>query len=113
VFSRDELSELPVELHTQFFKSSEKGATLSVICRVDPRHIEFKKAGGRNGNVLSGIVKSVNFNMKVETLAKMMTTGVMTVKTNFSVPPGRRPGCGDGSLVLRSSIRCQTRNSAV
>jgi hypothetical protein len=33
VFSRDELSELPVELHTQFFKSNAKDATLSVICR--------------------------------------------------------------------------------
>ena len=102
VFSRDELSELPVELHTQFFKASEKDATISVVCRMDTRHIQFKKAGGRNsnsltvvsavfdrnGNFISGIVKTVDFNIRDETLAKMMTTGVMTVKTNFSVPPG-------------------------
>jgi hypothetical protein len=102
VFSRDELSELPVELHTQFYKSSEKDATISVVCRMDTRHIQFKKAGGRNsnsltvvsavfdrnGNFISGIVKTLDFNIKDETLAKMMTTGVMTVKTNFSVPPG-------------------------
>jgi len=102
VFSRDELSELPVELHTQFFKSSDKDATLSVVCRMDPRHMQFKKADGRNsnivtvvsavfdrnGNLLSGIVKTVDIKMKDETLAKLMTTGVMTLKTNFSVPPG-------------------------
>jgi len=102
VFSRDELSELPVELHTQFFKASEKDATISVVCRMDPRHIQFKKADGRNinvltvvsavfdrnGNFLSGIEKTVDLKMKDETLAKLMTTGVMTVKTNFSVPPG-------------------------
>jgi VWFA-related protein len=102
VFSRDELSELPVELHTQFFKASEKDATISVVCRMDPRHFQFKKADGRNsnvltvvsavfdrnGNFLSGIEKTVDLKIKDETLAKLMTTGVMTVKTNFSVPPG-------------------------
>ena len=102
IFSRDELSDLPVELHTQFFKSSEKDATISVLCRMDPRHIQFKKADGRNinvltivsavfdrnGNFLSGIEKTVDLKIKDETLAKLMTTGVMTLKTNFSVPPG-------------------------
>ena len=78
---------------------------------MDPRHIEFKKAGGRNsntltvvsavfdrnGNFLSGIVKTVDFNIKDETLAKITATGVMTVKTNFSVPPG--------SYMLRLVVR--------
>src|ERR1017187_3719522 len=102
VFSRDELSELPVELHTQFFKASEKDATISVVCRMDTRHIQFKKAGGRNsnsltvvsavfdrnGNFISGIVKTVDFNIRDETRSEERRVGVMTVKTNFSVPPG-------------------------
>jgi hypothetical protein len=102
LFSRDELSDLPVELHTQFFKSSEKDATISVVCRMDPRHIQFRKADGRNnnvlkvfsavfdrnGNLMSVIQKTVEIKMKDETLAKLMTVGAMSVKTNFSVPPG-------------------------
>lgn len=102
LFSRDELGELPVELHTQFFKSSDKDATISVLCRMDPRHIQFRKTDGRNvnvltviaavfdrnGNFLSAIQKTVDIKMKDETMTKLMTAGVMTLKTNFSVQPG-------------------------
>jgi hypothetical protein len=102
LFSRDELSDLPVELHTQYFKASEKDATIAVLCRMDPKHIPFRKADGRNnnvltvvsavfdrnGNLLSAIVKTADFKMKDETLAKLTAAGVMTLKTNFSVPPG-------------------------
>jgi hypothetical protein len=102
LFSRDELSDLPVELHTQYFKAGEKDATIAVLCRMDPRHIPFRKGDGRNsnvltvvsavfdhnGNFLSAIVKTVELKLKDETLAKLMTAGVMTLKTNFSVPPG-------------------------
>jgi VWFA-related protein len=102
LFSREELSELPVELHTQFFKASDKDATIAVVCRMDPRHIQFKKADGRNlniltvvsavfdrnGNFISAIQKTVDIKMKDETLAKLTASGVMTLKTNFSVQPG-------------------------
>ncbi|MEI9970959.1 MAG: hypothetical protein WDO73_02300 [Ignavibacteriota bacterium] len=49
-FSREELSELPVELHTQYFKASDQDATIAVVCRMDPKHIQFRKADGRNNN---------------------------------------------------------------
>jgi VWFA-related protein len=102
LFSREELSELPVELHTQYFKASDKDATIAVLCRMDPRHIQFKKADGRNintltivsgvfdrnGNFLSGIQKTVDLKLKDETLAKLIVTGTMSIRTNFSVPPG-------------------------
>jgi len=102
LFSREELSDLPVELHTRYFKASEKDATIAVLCRMDPKHIQFRKADGRNinvltvvsavfdhnGNFLSAIVKTVDIKMKDETLGKLMTAGVMTLKTDFSVPPG-------------------------
>ena len=42
----------------------------------------------RNGNFLSAIQKTVDLKLKDETLAKLTATGVMSVKTNFSVPPG-------------------------
>jgi VWFA-related protein len=102
VFSREELSDLPVELHTQFFKNADKDATLSILCRMDPRHIQFKKADGRNidvltvvsavfdrnGNFLSGIQKTVNLQIKDGTMAKVLAAGAMTLKTNFTVPLG-------------------------
>jgi len=101
LFSREELGELPVELHTQYFKASDKDATIAVLCRMDPRHIQFKKLDGRNDNVLtivsgvfdrngnfiSGIRKTLEMKFKDETLAKLMNTG-LAIKTNFSVPPG-------------------------
>ena len=102
VFSREELSELPVELHTQYFKAGEKDATIAVVCRMDPRHIQFRKGDGRNSNILtvisaifdrngnfiSAVQKTVDIKMKDDTLTKLMTAGVMTLKTNFSVTPG-------------------------
>jgi hypothetical protein len=101
LFSREELSELPVELHTQFFKG-DKDATLAVLCRVDPKHIQFRKAEGRNnnsltivsgifdrdGNFVSGVEKTVEMKLKDETLAKLLAAGTMSIKTSFSVAPG-------------------------
>lgn len=101
VFSREELTELPVELHTQFFKSSDKEASITVLCRMDPRHIQFRKADGRNsnivtvvsavfdrnGNFVSGNQKTVDLKLKDETLAKLAAAGTMSLKTTFSVPP--------------------------
>ncbi len=59
LFSRDEWRDIPVELHTQFFKSSDVSAKLSVLARIDVRQLRFRKADGRNLDVLtvvSGIV---------------------------------------------------------
>jgi VWFA-related protein len=102
LFSREEISELPVELHTQFFKSDDKDATLAVLCRLDPKRLRFRKADGRNynvltivagifdrnGNFMSGIQKVMDLKLKDETLVKLMAVGAISVKTNFSVPPG-------------------------
>lgn len=101
LFSRDEMHELPVELHTQFFKTSDKDASLAVLCRMDPKHIPFRKADGRNynnitivsgifdrnGNFISGWQKMVELRLKDDTLTRLTATG-MSVRTNFSVNPG-------------------------
>jgi hypothetical protein len=42
LFSREEIRELPVELHTQFFKSSEAAAKLAVLVRVDVKQLQFR-----------------------------------------------------------------------
>src|ERR1035441_8472050 len=53
LFSRDEMDEIPVELHTQFFKSGENTARVSLIVKVDVKHLKFRKEADRNCNELT------------------------------------------------------------
>jgi VWFA-related protein len=100
LFSHDEMLELPIELHTQFFKSGDLAARISVMAHLDLKQFKFHKADGRNnnqvtlvagifdrnGNYLQGIRKVVELRLKDETLANM-SNGV-TVRTTFDVKPG-------------------------
>jgi hypothetical protein len=100
LFSRDEMAELPIEMHTQFFKPSDHLAKLSVMAHLDLKQFKFHKADGRNannvtivsgifdrnGNYLQGIKKVVELHLKDETLARLVS-GV-TVKSTFDVEPG-------------------------
>jgi VWFA-related protein len=101
VFSQDESHPLPVKLRTQFYKSSDGAAKLSVFAQVDVRHIRFRKEGGRNrndltvvfalfdrnGNYLKGEEKVVQMRWRDETLAGNLGPGV-TVKSSFDLNPG-------------------------
>ena len=101
VFSREELHDLPVELHTQFFKTSDDDAKLSVLVRLDVRRLHYRKADGRNnnsltvvavlfdrnGNFVSGNQKTLEMHWKDETLGSKLAAGV-TLKSSFDVKPG-------------------------
>jgi VWFA-related protein len=101
LFSRDEWRDIPVELHTQFFKSSDVNAKLSVLARIDVRQLRFRKADGRNldvltvasglfdrnGNYVTGVEKTVDMHLKDETLAVKLNSGI-TVRSGFDVAPG-------------------------
>jgi VWFA-related protein len=100
IFSQEEMHDLPVELHTQFFKSSDAEAKLSVLAHVDVKDIHYRKVDGRNTNELTvvaalfnqngvlmqGTQKNVTMRWKDETLAKL-ASGI-TLKTSFDVKPG-------------------------
>ncbi|HKD85023.1 MAG TPA: VWA domain-containing protein [Terriglobales bacterium] len=100
VFSQKEVREIPLELHTQFFKSDENDAKLSVVARLDVRHVHFRKADGRNnndvtvvsalfdrnGNFVMGNQKVVQMHLKADTLARL-NSGI-TLKSSFDVKPG-------------------------
>jgi hypothetical protein len=43
LFSREEIHELPVELHTQFFKANDSDAKLTVLAHVDVHRLHFPK----------------------------------------------------------------------
>lgn len=100
LFSRDEVMELPIEMHTQFFKATDEDVKLSVMAHLALKQFKFQKTEGRNrndvtvvsgifdrnGNYLQGIRKVVELRLKDETLARL-GPGV-TVKTTFDVKPG-------------------------
>jgi len=44
------LLELPIELHTQFFKTSDQTARLAVLAHLNLKLFKFQKVEGRNGN---------------------------------------------------------------
>ena len=101
MFSREEMRDLPVDLHTQFFKASEDAATLTVLAHMDAHHLHFHKAEGRNndevtfvsalfnqnGDFLKGNQKVVTLRLKDETLDHKLGNGI-TMKTSFDVKPG-------------------------
>jgi len=100
IFSRDEMHDLPVDLHTQFFKTSAEDAKLTVLAHVDVQRIHFEKVDGRNrnnltvvavlfdrnGNYISGQQKLLQMRLRDETLGKL-SSGI-TVRTNFDAKPG-------------------------
>lgn len=102
VLSSEELHDLPVVLHTQFFKSSEDSAKLTVLARVDVKRLHYKQADNRdqndltvvtavfdhNGNFLQANQKILQMRWKPETLREKLATGI-TLRTSFDVKPGR------------------------
>jgi VWFA-related protein len=110
VFSREVMKDIPLELHTQFFKSSDMDAKLSVMAHVDVKALRYRREDGRNrndltvvaalfdpnGNYVAAIEKTVQFRLKDETLEKRLNSGI-TIKSTFDVKIG--------SYVVRLVVR--------
>ncbi|MBV8514117.1 MAG: VWA domain-containing protein [Acidobacteria bacterium] len=101
IFSQEEIRDVPIELQTQFFKSSDTQAKLAVLTRVDVNAIRFRKDAGRsndnltfataifdeNGNFIIGGEKILEMKLLDPTLARLDHTG-LTVKSSFDIKPG-------------------------
>jgi hypothetical protein len=101
MYSQEEMHDLPVTLHTQFFKASDDDAKLIVLAHVDVKQLRFRKLQGRNDNVLTcvfalfnsngrfveGLQKTVTLDLKDDTLERKLASGI-TLKTSFDVKPG-------------------------
>jgi VWFA-related protein len=101
IFSQEEMHDVPIELQTQFFKSSDTQAKLAVLTRVDVNAIRFRKDAGRskdnltfataifdeNGNFITGGEKVLEMRLLDPTLARLDHTG-LTVKSSFDIKPG-------------------------
>jgi len=102
VLSSEELHDLPVALHTQFFKASDDSAKLTVMARIDVKRLHYKRADDRsqndltvvtavfdrNGNMIQANEKLVQMRWKSETLQTKLASGI-TLKSSFDVKPGR------------------------
>ncbi len=101
IFSREEMHDLPVDLHTQFFKPTDDMAKVTVLMHVDLKRLRFRKSDGRsnndltivsavfdrNGNYVTGNQKLLEMHLKDETLERRADSG-LTIRSTFDVKPG-------------------------
>jgi VWFA-related protein len=101
LFSREEMSDIPVEMHSQFFKSGENTARVSLVIKVDVKHLKFRKEADRNCNELTvvaglfdrngvyaaGNQKKIEMKLKDETVEKRLDGG-LTIRSSIDVKPG-------------------------
>jgi VWFA-related protein len=101
VFSHDELRDLPIDIHTQFFKTTADDARLKITTHLDIRQLHLRKQDERNrddvtlvcalfdgnGNYIKGAQKVVELRLKDESLERRRTLGV-TVNTDLDVKTG-------------------------
>jgi VWFA-related protein len=101
IFSRDELRDIPLDLHTEYFKIPPDRAKVTVITHVDLKALKLRKTEGRNhdeltvvaalfdnnGNYAAGIQRGVDLKLKDETFDKWMANGIQ-VRSNLEVKPG-------------------------
>jgi VWFA-related protein len=101
IYSQDELNELPIDVHTQFYKVNESDARLAVLTHLDMSTIRFRKEEDRNmndvtfvtvlfdadGKYVMGQEKRLVLRLRDSTLTKLTQTGV-TMKTQFDLKPG-------------------------
>jgi VWFA-related protein len=101
IYSQDELKELPVDVHTQFYKVNESDVRLAVLTHLDLSSVRFRVEQDRHldnltfvtvlfdrdGKYVTGKEKRVEFRLRDATLAGLTRTGI-TVKTEFDLTPG-------------------------
>jgi hypothetical protein len=124
VFSQEEIHELPLDLQTQYFKSTDTEARLSVVSRIDVKGVHFRKVEGRNfdsltiataifdenGNYVTGGEKFLEMRLLDKTYDRLSQTG-LTMKSSFDIKPGKYMV----RQVIRDSegARMAARNGAV
>ena len=102
VFSQDEIQDLPLDLQTQYFKTGDAGAQLSVVSHIDLKGMHFRKAEGRNfddltvatvifdenGNYVTGGEKVLEMRLRDATYERLSHTGLV-MKSSFELKPGK------------------------
>jgi VWFA-related protein len=101
VFARDELRDVPIDIHTQFYKTSADDAKVKVTTHLDIRQLPLRKQDernnddvtlvcalfDRNGNYVKGTQKVVELRLKDENLERRRNLGI-TVNSDLDVKTG-------------------------
>lgn len=101
LFSREEMRDIPLEFRTQFFKTDDYQAKLSVISKISVKDLHFRKDAGRNcndltvvtalfdrnGNLVKAMTQKVEMKLLDETVASKLAAG-LAIKTGFDVASG-------------------------
>ena len=102
VFSLEEVQDIPVDVTTNFFKSSDAAAELTVEAHLDLNGLKFRTVGDRSedtltvvtglfdqdGRYVKGLQRVIDLRLREQTLAKVLGSG-MAVKETFDIAPGR------------------------
>jgi VWFA-related protein len=100
-YSQDDLKELPINVHTQFYKLNDAQARLAVLIHLDMSSVRFRQEKDvhldkltfltvvfdRDGKCVIAKEKEVELKLRDVTLAKLAQSGI-TVKTEVDLPPG-------------------------
>lgn len=101
VFSREEMSEIPIKLNTEYFKHDEVSAELDAETRIDVKGLKFSKSEDRNrdsltvvtsvfnqnGRMVAGTQRSIDLKLLDQTLDAARNSG-MKVRETFNIAPG-------------------------
>jgi VWFA-related protein len=101
VFSHDEMRDLPLDIDTQFFKTTAVDARLKIIAHLDIRQLHLRKVDDRNrnevtlicalfdgnGNYVKGTQKVVELRLKDENVEHRRDLG-LTMNSDFDVKSG-------------------------
>ncbi|HWF09238.1 MAG TPA: VWA domain-containing protein [Bryobacteraceae bacterium] len=102
VFSLDEVRDIPVDVTTEFFKTGDITAQLTVTSKLDLRAVKFRSSGDRNtdtitvvtglfdqdGHYVKGLERVIDLRLRDQTLEKLTSTG-LPVQETFDLTPGR------------------------
>ena len=101
VFSREVIKDIPLAVHTQYFRSGDADVNLSVVAQLDIRSLHYRREAGRhqdvltivsalfdlNGNYVAGEQRTLTLRLKDETLEKRLDNGIR-IKTSFNIKVG-------------------------
>jgi hypothetical protein len=101
VYSQDEMRELPIDVHTQFYRVNGTDVRLAVLTHLNMASLRFLKEQDRNlndltfvtvlfdrdGKYVKGIEKQLKFHVRDATLARLTQSGI-TLKAEFDLKPG-------------------------
>jgi len=101
VFSHDELRDLPLDIDTEFYKTTAHDAKLKITAHLDIGQLHLRRQDDRNrndvtlvyalfdgnGNYITGIQKVVELRLKGENVEHRRTIGV-TMNSDFDVKSG-------------------------